>query len=356
MTLSAKFQHTLRNAFAGIEWKGTISTQYATEIAIRLTVAAIVLLAFHMLASQAARRVRSMARNKNRNSLVSASNSAGALLGVGDNGKDEEEAQEDAKEREKENQQRMKDGEYLAGEEQYFRSHTVLASLGGSIVYSTIMAVGFMFVLRIVGVEIATIAAMISSLGIAVGFAVQGTLSDIASGVLLAVFQIFYVGDIIKIDSLEGRVVDFRLINTLIQSLPDMTLVTVPNRMMQDKVVVNYSRSRYHMFKFTILLENTERNNFSKVIDSLRKDLKKEKRYPELLRGNNIPPTVCVLSMDGMGTALEITVPMSAENLMSKRSAVTTRVRLFLEEKGAQLNTVRPPPSLSDMKKDDNND
>ena len=214
-------------------------------------------------------------------------------------------------------------------DEMAFRSRNALASLGSNFVYIFFLALGFVIVLRVIGVEIATVIAFLSTTAILIGLALQGTLSDIAAGVLLAMFQVYEAGDIIRLHDRDGRVVDFRMINTLLQDMHSMTLVTVPNRVIQDSIVVNYSRSRYHMFSFLVKTSNVDENeNFGRIVRRLKKDLRDEAKYPEIFRHPRLESEVGVYDMGEPATVLRVSVPMTpTPDLDRKRNAVRTKTK-----------------------------
>lgn len=230
-------------------------------------------------------------------------------------------------------QQRQRQGEEdedgVPRGEMAFRSRNALASLGSNFVYVIFLSLGFILVLRVIGVEIATVIAFLSTAAVLVGLALQGTLSDIAAGVLLAMFQVYEVGDIIQLNDRDGRVVDFRMINTLLQDMHSMTLVTVPNRVIQDSVVVNYSRSRYHMFSFLVKTSNVDENDdFGRIVRRLKKDLQNEAKYPEIFRHSHSEPEVGVHDMGEPATVLRVSVPMTpTPDLDRKRNAVRTKTK-----------------------------
>lgn len=205
--------------------------------------------------------------------------------------------------------------------------------MAGQVVYFLVLVVGFSVVLGVIGVQVATIIAVVTTIGLSVGLAVQGTLSDIASGILLALFQTYEVGDIIKIGDREGRVVDFRMINTLLQDMPTMTLVTIPNRVIQDSVVVNLSRSNYHVFAFDIRLSNHLNDDFDKIHDIVHDDLSDTQKYPEIFRKLDMKVFVGVNDLSQASTMLRVLVPMlPSDDINRRRMRVLSRVRHTLKK------------------------
>jgi len=219
-----------------------------------------------------------------------------------------------------------------------YRSRDSLASLAGQVVYFVTLVIGFSIVLGVIGIQVATIIAIVSTVGISIGFAVQGTLSDIASGILLALFQTYEVGDIIKIGDREGRVVDFRMINTLLQDVPTMTLVTIPNRVIQESIVVNYSRSNYHMFTFDVCLSNHLNRDFNAIYETIRRDLSDKKKYSEIYRKEGLDVFVGIHDLSKASTMLRVMVPMLPKfDLDRARMNILSKVRHTMKKNGITM-------------------
>ena len=90
------------------------------------------------------------------------------------------------------------------------------------------------------GIDTTGIAALIASLGVGVGLAVNGALSNFAGGILLLVTRPFKVGDYIAAQGTEGIVEDIRIISTKIVTL-DNKVVHLPNGALSAGNIVNYS-------------------------------------------------------------------------------------------------------------------
>ena len=73
--------------------------------------------------------------------------------------------------------------------------------------------------ISILGVEMSSIVALIASAGVAIGLALQGSLSNIAGGILLIVFKPFKVGDYIMVGGEEGTVRDMNLFYTILKKM-----------------------------------------------------------------------------------------------------------------------------------------
>lgn len=91
-----------------------------------------------------------------------------------------------------------------------------------------------------VGIETASISAVIASIGIGISLAVQGTLSNFAGGVIIIIMRPFKIGDYITSNGEEGTVEDIKLFYTHIVT-NDNRAVVIPNGALANSVIVNAS-------------------------------------------------------------------------------------------------------------------
>ena len=91
-----------------------------------------------------------------------------------------------------------------------------------------------------VGIEPASISAVIASIGVGISLAVQGTLSNFAGGVIIIVMRPFKIGDYITSNGQEGTVEDIKLFYTHIVT-NDNKAVVIPNGSLANNVIVNSS-------------------------------------------------------------------------------------------------------------------
>lgn len=106
------------------------------------------------------------------------------------------------------------------------------------------------------GIETSSIAALITSLGVGVGLAVQGALSNFAGGILIVFTRPFKIDDYIEACGVDGTVEDINLIHTVLRT-PDNKVITLPNGTLANENIVNYSvkDTRRVDFVFSIAYE-----------------------------------------------------------------------------------------------------
>ena len=95
-------------------------------------------------------------------------------------------------------------------------------------------------VVDIVGMKTTSFVAVLGALGLAVGLALQGSLSNFAGGVLIMIFKPFKVGDYIEAQGHGGTVKEIQIFNTVLTT-PDNVRVVLPNGATSSGSVKNYS-------------------------------------------------------------------------------------------------------------------
>ena len=95
-------------------------------------------------------------------------------------------------------------------------------------------------IIAILGVPMASVVAAVASCGVAIGLAMQGSLSNFAGGIMLLLFRPFKLGDYIDANGCSGTVVELGIFYTVLCT-PDNKMITIPNGAMMNNPVVNYS-------------------------------------------------------------------------------------------------------------------
>lgn len=112
-----------------------------------------------------------------------------------------------------------------------------------TLVYLVRIAVKALIVTALVGfigVDTSGFAALLTSLGVGIGLAVNGALSNFAGGALLLLTRPFVVDDYIEAVGISGTVEDIHIINTRLRT-PDNKIVYIPNGILSSATIINYS-------------------------------------------------------------------------------------------------------------------
>ncbi len=120
------------------------------------------------------------------------------------------------------------------------KTEQTLVSFVSNLSYAAMMTFVILAALGRLGVQTTSFIAVLGAAGLAVGLALQGSLSNFAAGVLLIIFRPFKVGDLIEAAGTMGVVEDINIFTTHLVT-PDNKAVIVPNSKLTGDNIVNYS-------------------------------------------------------------------------------------------------------------------
>ena len=127
-----------------------------------------------------------------------------------------------------------------------------LKPLIASLTRYTILILTLLLVVQQFGVQTTSLIAVLGAAGLAVGLALQGTLSNVASGVMLLVLRPFRVGQFVEVaGGRQGTVREIGLFTTLMITR-DGVYVSIPNSQIFGAVTVNYTRERLRRVTFKV--------------------------------------------------------------------------------------------------------
>ncbi|EKF9138810.1 TPA: small-conductance mechanosensitive channel MscS [Vibrio cholerae] len=141
-----------------------------------------------------------------------------------------------------------------------------------------------------IGVQTASVVAVIGAAGLAVGLALQGSLSNFAAGVLIVAFRPFKSGDYVEIGGVAGSVDSIQIFQTVLKS-PDNKMVVVPNSAVIGGAITNYSR--HETRRVDMVIGVSYKSDLQKTKRVLRETLEKD---PRILKDPDIRIGVLALA------------------------------------------------------------
>jgi len=120
------------------------------------------------------------------------------------------------------------------------RVDDTLRGFFGNLVHYAIVVLTAIMVLNQFGVQTASLVAVLGAAGLAIGLALQGTLSNVAAGVMLLLFRPLSVGQFVEAGGVMGTVKEINLFTSELATL-DNVQVIVPNSMIWGQTITNYS-------------------------------------------------------------------------------------------------------------------
>ncbi len=134
--------------------------------------------------------------------------------------------------------------------ERHKRLDETLFNFLSNIVRYTVLAFTGLFVLNTFGIQTTSLIALIGAAGLAIGLALQGTLSNVAAGVMIIFFRPLKLGDFVEINGIMGTVKEITLNFTELADLSNVKVI-VPNSEVWGNTIKNYSANATRRAEWT---------------------------------------------------------------------------------------------------------
>ena len=138
-----------------------------------------------------------------------------------------------------------------------------------------LMIVVFIAAINQLGIQTTSIIAVLGAAGLAIGLALQGSLSNFAAGILIVIYRPYKVGDYIQADNHLGTVDDIQIFSTVLRT-PDNKTVVVPNGSIMNGSIVNFSHQKER--RIDIVIGCSYDDDIDKVKEVLADVLSKDER------------------------------------------------------------------------------
>nr|P0DKS1.1 RecName: Full=Small-conductance mechanosensitive channel [Wigglesworthia glossinidia endosymbiont of Glossina brevipalpis] len=156
-----------------------------------------------------------------------------------------------------------------------------------SIIKYSILIFTIVTSLGCIGIQTTSIIAVIGAAGIAIGLALQGSLSNFAAGVLLVTLRYFRTGDYVNLCGVKGKIKTVQIFCTKIKT-KDGKIIIIPNNKIISSNIINYSEELHRLMEVIISTEYTSdiKNVKEIIIDVLKKETRivKEKKITVRLK------------------------------------------------------------------------
>ena len=207
---------------------------------------------------------------------------------------------------------------------------TLASFLGGFAKY-VILAVAIVTVLGQFGVQTASLLAVLGAAGLAVGLALQGTLSNVAAGMMLLLLRPFNVGDYITYGSTGGTVQSLSLFGTEL-STADNVYIFAPNSSIWNTTIMNYSRHDERRYDFSVGISYND--SIDKAFEIIDNVLSNEDR---LLRNDGKEPQIMVEAMADSSVNIKVRVWCKSSDYWDIQWALNKAFKEALDNAGISI-------------------
>ena len=186
-----------------------------------------------------------------------------------------------------------------------------------------------------IGIQTTSLVTVLGAAGLAVGLALQGSLSNFAGGVLVLVFKPFKVGDTIEALGQKGLVQEIQIFNTILITADNKTII-LPNGSVSNNIIVNQSREGTLRGTYSVNISNEFDSDIVKkiILDVILKD-------KHVLIESHIPAVTCTKA--GGGT---YTLQASFFTLEKDNAATTASLTESINKELAKQKIGEPTPKM----------
>ncbi len=187
----------------------------------------------------------------------------------------------------------------------------------------------FITVLQIFGVQTTSLVAILGAAGLAIGLALQGSLSNFAGGVLLLLLKPFKVHDLIEAQGHLGHVDSINIFVTKLISL-DNKLVIIPNGPLANGDIVNYTAEG--MLRVDLVIGVSYDTNIKKAREVIMRVMED---HPKVL--DEPTPSVNVLELGDSSVNLAVRPYTKPEDYWAVYFGITEGTKIALDDAGIEI-------------------
>lgn len=153
-----------------------------------------------------------------------------------------------------------------------------ITRVGLSAFRKILKVLAFICFLGYIGIETSSIAAFITSIGLGIGLALQGSLANFAGGVIVLVMRPYKLGDYIECNEVSGTVEDIKLFYTYLTTI-DNKVIILPNGKVADSLIINYSSKKLR--RLDMLIDVNKDSDLVLIKEIINKSIRNSNLYYE---------------------------------------------------------------------------
>ena len=229
-------------------------------------------------------------------------------------------------------------GFYIAGKlgrltrknlEKFKKLDPLIITIVGNVVRYGIIILTLIAVLGQFGVQTTSIIAVLGAAGLAIGLALQGTLSNVAAGVMLLLLRPFNTGDWVETGEISGTIKEVGLFTTIINTF-DNVFVSIPNSNIWNSVIKNHSR--YHTRRIDIDI-GVDYDSDMKIVSKTLLSLANDKRVLEKPK----KPEFLVVGYEDSAILVRLRVYSNTNNWYALYTDLMKKIKPALDQAGIEI-------------------
>lgn len=198
-----------------------------------------------------------------------------------------------------------------------------------NIVYALLLTFVVIAAIGALGIQTASLIAILGAAGLAIGLALQGSLANFAAGVLMIIFRPYKLGDLVDVASMEGFVEEVDVFTTVLR-LPDKTKIIIPNGQIMADKIINYTDATKRRMELVVGIGYGD--DIDKARDAILAEIVKSEYVldePE--------PKVTVAELGDSSVNLAVRPWVESQSYAPASHEITERIKKCLDAAGVNI-------------------
>ncbi len=206
------------------------------------------------------------------------------------------------------------------------RVDETLARFLGNVAYIVMLTAVCIASLGYLGVDTTSASAVLAATGFAIGMALQGSLGNVASGVLLVFFKPFRVGDVIEVAGVLGSVVEIQIFSTILLT-PDNVRIILPNSSITGGTIRNLSAEPHR--RIDLVIGCSYNDDLRAVRGFLEELVQSDSRILDMPE-----PVIAVSELAESSVNFVVQPWVASTEFLNVKFDLTERIKLGFDERG----------------------
>ena len=198
-----------------------------------------------------------------------------------------------------------------------------------NIVYAILLTFVIIATISALGIQTASLVAVIGAAGLAIGLALQGSLANFAAGVLMIIFRPYKLGDLVNVAGTDGFVEEVDVFTTVLRT-PDKTKIIIPNGQIMSEQIINYTESEKRRMELLIGI------GYDDDIDQAREVILAAVKESEFVV-DDPEPKVTVAELGDSSVNLAVRPWVMSANYAPASHELTERIKKALDKAGISI-------------------
>ena len=187
-----------------------------------------------------------------------------------------------------------------------------------------------MIVIETLGVSVTSMLAAFSVVGLAASLAVQDSLANLASGIMLLISKPFKIGDYVEIDDVSGTVSIISLIHTKLKTV-DNKIIYVPNSKVIDTKIINYTEQEKRLVDLNIDV------SYDAPIEEVRRSLLASVEAVGMFTDEPDPPFAAIQKFDESSISYVLRAWVKTADYWSARYRLLEQIKTDFDARGIEM-------------------